>query len=115
MLIGNSGFIYNSIAENTVDTPLTIGLMSAINQRLGEIVRCLFAEDHTTLHIMTPYIIIPRVTQENLQNFLEKVYGIITYPVTNYSLCVAFPSLSTTISKEKQDEVITLLKMQGHI
>ena len=108
MLIGNSGFIYNSIAENTVDTPLTIGLMSAINQQLGASVRCLFAEDHTTLYIILLYLVMPRTTPENLQNFLEKVYGIITYPVTNFSLCMA-------LSKEKQDEVITLLKMQGHI
>lgn len=115
MLIENPGFIYNSIVKNTADTPLTVGLMSAINQQLGANVRCLFAEDKTTLYIMMLYPSMPWATQESLRNFLEKVYGIIAYPVTNSPSYVTFPSLSATISKEKQEEVITLLKMQGHI
>ena len=111
MLIENASFIYNSIAKNTADTPLTIGLMSVINQQVGASVRCLFAEDQTTLYIMT----MPWATQERLRNFLEKAYGITAYPVTCSPSYVTFPAISATISKEKQEEVITLLKMQGHI
>ena len=115
MLIGNSSFVYNSIAKNTADTPLTIGLTSAINQQLGAIARCLFVEDQTTLYIRMLYYSIPWATQESLRNFLEKVYRITAYPVTSFPSYVTFPSLSAAISKEKQEEVITLLKMQGHI
>lgn len=115
MLIENTSFIYNSIAKNTADTPLTAGLMSAINQQVGASVRCLFAEDQTTLYIMMLYQSMPWATQERLRNFLEKAYGITAYPVTCSPSYVTFPAISATISKEKQEEVIILLKMQGHI
>lgn len=115
MLVENLSFIYNSIAKNTADTPLTVGLMSVIEQQLGASVRCLFAEDQTTLYIMMHYPSRPWATQESLRNFLEKAYGITAYPVTSSPSYITFPAISATISKEKQEEVITLLKMQGHI